>query len=90
MNLWKNLFFCAVATLVVSAAAVVGVKAYNYSQMSDLALANIEALSSRESDMATVMDWVCKKVGCCGGPNNCFSGKLNIYGVSIEGTFYMK
>ena len=35
----------AVATLVVSAAAVVGVKAYNYSQLSDLALANIEALS---------------------------------------------
>ena len=34
----------AVATLVVSAAAVVGVKAYNYSQLSDLALANIEAL----------------------------------------------
>ena len=34
------------ATLVVSAAAVVGVKAYNYSQLTDLALANIEALST--------------------------------------------
>ena len=86
----KKYFFMAMATLVVSATAVAGVKSYHYSQMSDLALANIEALSSRESDMATVMDWVCKKIGCCGGPNNCFSGKLNIYGVSIEGTFYMK
>ena len=72
----KKYIFCAVATLVVSAAAVVGVKSDHYSQMSDLALANIEALSSGESDMATVMDWVCKKIGCCGGPNICFSGNL--------------
>lgn len=86
----KKKIFLACAALVVSAAAVVGVKAYNYSQISDLALANIEALSSGESDEATVMDWVCKKIGCCGGPNICFSGKINIYGVSIEGTFYMK
>ena len=41
----KQYFFMAVATLVVSAATIVGVKAYNYSQLSDLALANIEALS---------------------------------------------
>ena len=86
----KTKIFMACVALVVSAAAVIGVKAYNCSQMSDLALANIEALSSGESDKATVMDWVCKNIGCCGGPNNCFSGKLNIYGVSIEGTFYMK
>ena len=43
----------ACAALVVSAAAVVGVKAYNRSQMSDLALANIEALSAGEEN-ATV------------------------------------
>ena len=79
----KTKIFMACVALVVSAAAVIGVKAYNCSQMSDLALANIEALSSGESDKATVMDWVCKNIGCCGGPNNCFSGKLNIYGVSI-------
>lgn len=36
------------ATLVVSAAAVVGGKAYNHSQLTDLALANIEALSNNE------------------------------------------
>lgn len=34
--------------LVVSAAAVLGVKAYNRSLMSDIALANIEALSQGE------------------------------------------
>ena len=45
----KKYFFMAVATLVVSAAAVVGVKAYNHSQLSDLALANIEALSREET-----------------------------------------
>ena len=39
----------ACAALVVSAAAVVGVKAYNYSQKYDLVLANIEALSKGET-----------------------------------------
>ena len=37
------------ATLVVSAAAVVGVKAYNYYSMSQLMRANLEALSKSES-----------------------------------------
>ena len=46
----KRKLFMACAALVVSAAAVVGVKAYNYSQMSDLALANIEALSAGEEN----------------------------------------
>ena len=41
----------ACATLIVSAAAVVGVKAYNHSQMSELALANIEALTRSESPL---------------------------------------
>ena len=41
----------ACAALVVSAAAIVGVKAYNYSQMSELALANIEALTRSESPL---------------------------------------
>ena len=41
----KKQIFLACAALVVSAAAVVGVKAYNRSQLSDFALANIEALS---------------------------------------------
>ena len=45
----KKQIFLACAALVVSAAAVVGVKAYNRSQMSDLALANIEALSDEEN-----------------------------------------
>ena len=41
----KKYFFMAVAILVVSAAVAVGLKAYNHSQLSGLALANIEALS---------------------------------------------
>lgn len=44
----RKIFFACVA-LVVSAAAIVGVKAYNHSQLSDLALANIEALSDEET-----------------------------------------
>ena len=44
----------ACAALVVSAAAVVGVKAYNYSQMSELALANIEALSQAENTVTII------------------------------------
>ena len=38
----------ACAALVVSAAAVVGVKAYNYYSMSPLMRANLEALSDKE------------------------------------------
>ena len=49
----KRKIFMACAALVVSAAAVVvvGVKAYNRSQLSDFALANIEALGETESSM---------------------------------------
>lgn len=45
----KKKIFLACAALVVSAAAVVGVKAYNYSQKYDFVLANIEALSKGET-----------------------------------------
>ena len=69
----KKYFFMAVATLVVSAAAVVGAKAYNYSQLSDLALANIEALSddkeNKEKDgslYATHPDAAGSQKYCCG------------------------
>ena len=41
----KKYFFMAMATLVVSAAAVVGVKSYNYYSMPELMRANLEALS---------------------------------------------
>lgn len=44
----KRKIFMACAALVVSAAAVVGVKAYDHLQMTDLALANIEALAQYE------------------------------------------
>ena len=44
----KKYFFMAMATLVVSVAAVVGVKAYNYYSLSPLMKANLEALSVTE------------------------------------------
>ena len=45
----KQYFFMAVATLVVSATAIVGVKAYNYYSMPPLLRANLEALTERET-----------------------------------------
>ena len=48
----------ACVALVVSAAAVVGVKAYNRLQMSDPSLANIEALSQREVNIGLMMDCI--------------------------------
>ena len=41
----KKYFLMVTATLVVSVAAVVGVKAYNYYSMPELMKANLEALS---------------------------------------------
>ena len=58
-------FFMACAALVVSAAAVVGVKAYNRSQMSDFALANIEALSQNEAQLGTLRGTCHKISGLC-------------------------
>lgn len=46
----------AMATLVVSAAAVVGVKSYNYYSMPELMRANLEALSQIESSPYDVPD----------------------------------
>ncbi|MBR4853090.1 MAG: hypothetical protein IKU88_00015 [Alistipes sp.] len=44
----KRKIFMACAALVVSAAAVVGVKAYNYYSIPELMRANLEALSDDE------------------------------------------
>ena len=44
----KKQIFLACAALVVSAAAVVGVKAYNYYSMPEVMRANLEALSQGE------------------------------------------
>ena len=44
----KKYFFMAMATLVVSAAAVAGVKAYNYYSMPELMRAIMDALTSNE------------------------------------------
>lgn len=44
----KKIIFSAVATLVVSAAAVVSVNAYNYYSMSPLMKTNLDALAQNE------------------------------------------
>ena len=46
----KKYFFMAVAILVVSAAAIVGIKSYHYYSMPELMKANLEALSQDEND----------------------------------------
>ena len=46
----KKKILMACAALVVSAAAVLGVKAYNYYSMPELMRANLEALTNPESD----------------------------------------
>ena len=48
----RKIFFACVA-LVVSAAAVVGVKAYNYYSMPALMRANLEALADEEQPIKT-------------------------------------
>ena len=50
----------AIATLVVSAAAVVGVKAYNYYSLSPLMKANLEALSVTEFNGVPVYQTMAK------------------------------
>ena len=58
----KKYFFMAIATLVVSAAAVVGVKAYNYYSLSPLMKANLEALSQDDENPQLPVVLHCKIV----------------------------
>ena len=60
----KKYFFMAMATLVVSAAAVVGVKAYNYYSLSPLMKANLEALTNGEIDGGSGLLWEKHWVTC--------------------------
>ena len=46
---------------------------------------NVEALAADESGI-TVIDVVCKVLGCCGGDKKCFSGSYK----GFSGTFYME
>ena len=50
IKVMKRKIFMACAALVVSATAVVGVKAYNYYSMPELMRANLEALTQDEDD----------------------------------------
>ena len=58
-------FFMAMATLVVSAAAVVGVKAYNYYSMPELMKTNLEALSTDENTGGQLQGDCAKDEGSC-------------------------
>ena len=59
----KKYFFMAVATLVVSVAAVVGGKAYHYYSMPELMRANLEALSDDEIKDSDVV-WHIRTFDC--------------------------
>ena len=98
----KKIFvFVAVATLVVSVAAVVGVKVYNYYSMPELMRANLEALT--QEDMPTGGDgWTRAECQAQGGNWNMAStceemqiiestckinGEISILGITIKGAF---
>ena len=98
----KKIFvFVAVATLVVSAAAVVGVKSYHYYSMPELMKANLEALT--QEDMPTGGDgWTRAECQAQGGNWNMAStceemqiiestckinGEISRNGITIKGAF---
>ena len=98
----KKIFvFVAVATLVVSVAAVVGVKAYDYYSLSPLMKANLEALT--QEDMPTGGDgWTRAECQAQGGNWNMAStceemqiiestckinGEISRNGITIKGAF---
>ena len=66
IKVMRRKIFFACAALVVSVTAVVGVKAHNYYSMPELMRANLEALSSSESNVFTEKydsRWVYYKFG---------------------------
>lgn len=97
----KIVVFAAVATLVVSAAAEVGVKVCNYYSMPELMKANLEALT--QEDMPTGGDgWTRAECQAQGGNWNMAStceemqiiestckinGEISILGITIKGAF---
>ncbi|MBO5465203.1 MAG: hypothetical protein J5989_06915 [Alistipes sp.] len=72
----KRKLFMACATLIVSAAAVLGVKAYNYYSMSPLMRANLDALTSPEGAVTT---WI-----CVGSFRHC-SASCGVCGTTVQG-----
>ena len=73
--------FMAMATLVVSVAAVVGVKAYNYYSMPELMRANLEALSTDENTGGQL------RVDCAKDEGGCF---INVHDVVVNGENLLK
>ena len=74
-------FFMAIATLVVSVAAVVGVKAYNYYSMPELMKANLEALSTNENTGGQF------RGDCAKDEGGCF---INVHDVVVNGENLLK
>ena len=76
----KKYFFMAMATLVVSIATVVGVKAYNYYSMPELMKANLETLEDPEYNFP-----ICTKCHSGGeGTEACsINGGIEIVGVGV-------
>lgn len=85
----KKKILLAGAVALMAAAAVTGYSVYSKSNVPDLLSANIEALADNEGPKG-LMKYVCEYLGCCGGPNKCFSGEISYGGATISGTFYMQ
>ena len=85
----KNLFSIVGETLTMVAVLTFVYVKNEVNKNNEIFNANVEALADLEPGDKTVMDYVCKYVGCCGGERKCFTGSVNVYGVSVEGTFYM-
>lgn len=73
----KKYFFMAVATLVVSATAIVGVKAYNHYSMPELMKANLEALTQNDVNTTQCPDFNYV-------PNRFIEVKIEIYNVRCD------
>lgn len=74
------------ATIVVAGGAILFVNAGG--KQDSLFAENVEALT--ETEQGTLIHYVCKHLGCCGGEKKCFSGSFSYGGASISGTFYME
>lgn len=79
----KKVFTICVSVLLLAAGGFA--IATNLDDITKLFDENVEALAATELDI-TVIDVVCKVIGCCGGDKKCFTGTIK----GVSGTFYME
>lgn len=81
----KVTLLCAVAAMGIAAA--VGVSLQNRAQLSDVALANIEALASGEGGCKSIMTCPNDKEITCSGAERCVTDVQEMY-IECDGTRY--